>query len=290
MSFIKLDNDAASLYNGDCIEAMEKLEAGSVDMILCDLPYGTTSLKWDSIIPFDVLWKSYWRVLKPNGAVVLFATTPFTEALGASQIQYLKYKFTWMKPGVTGVLNASKMPLKNTEDILVFYRSLPTYNPQNLQPFGKKVKNSKSRLNENFAEESAIISGGFNKAEYEQKHTGHPRSVLFSESYSEKNIKNFEQEAYNDICVGENGSLIMSSVERKKEGNLHPTQKPIDLLLYLIKTYTNEGETVLDNTMGSGSTGVAALLSGRKFVGIEKDPKYFEICVNRINGATEVKK
>lgn len=264
-----------TIFNEDCLSKMKELPAHSIDMILCDLPYGTTALKWDSVLPLDKLWECYWHVIKPNGAIVLFGNTPFTEMLGASQIQYLKYKWIWLKPGVTGVLNSKKMPLKNNEDVLVFYKDLPVYNPQNLQPYGKTKKNAKSRLNENFIEESAIISGGFNKSEYKQAFTNHPRLTI--------ETLNLTQDGYNERHVGSNGSAIMATLDRKLEGNQHPTQKPISLLSYLIKTYTNPGETVLDNTMGSGSTGVAALQSGRHFIGIEKDKEYYDIAKKRLS-------
>ena len=231
------------LMMGDCLELMRDIPDGSVDMILCDLPYGTTQNKWDSVIPFDPLWAQYKRVCK--GAIVLTAQPPFDKALGASNLSMLKYEWIWRKTKATGHLNAKRQPMKQHENVLVFYDRQPTYNPQGL------VRK----------EALTIRKGGDNGKNYGksdkdalQEFEGYPRSVL-------------------DI---------------PSEGKtVHPTQKPVALMEYLIRTYTNEGETVLDNTMGSGTTGVACMNTGRRFIGIERDAKYFEIAEQRIQAAAK---
>ena len=233
------------LKKGDCLKLMNDIPDKSIDMILCDLPYGTTQNKWDSIIPLDKLWDQYCRVIKDNGAIVLFAQTPFDKVLGCSNLKMLKYEWIWEKTSATGHLNAKKMPMKAHENILVFYKKLPTYNPQ--KTTGHTPVHSYTKHQDdgsNYGKTLIGISGGGSTERY-------PRSVQ------------------------------VFKTDKQKEA-LHPTQKPVDLLEYLIKTYTNEGETVLDNTMGSGSTGVAAVRTNRNFVGIELDDTYFEIANKRI--------
>ncbi len=233
------------LYKGDCLELMKDISDKSIDMILCDLPYGTTQNKWDSVIPLDKLWNEYCRIIKDNGAVVLFAQTPFDKVLGVSNLKMLKYEWIWEKTTATGHLNAKKMPMKAHENILVFYKKLPTYNPQ--KTMGHTPVHSYTKHQDdgsNYGKTKVGISGGGSTERY-------PRSVQVFKS-------------------------------DKQKVALHPTQKPIDLLQYLIKTYTNENELVLDNCMGSGSTGVACLNTNRKFIGIEKEEKYFNIAKNRI--------
>lgn len=225
---------------GDCLEEMKHIEDKSIDMILCDLPYGTTRNKWDSVIPLEVLWEQYNRIIKDNGAIVLTAQTPFDKVLGMSNLKMLKYEWIWQKTEATGFLNAKKMPLKNHENILVFYKKLPTYNPQMTK--GKP---------------------------YSYKKEG-----ISSENYG--NSKGTEQ-IVND---GERYPLTVQVF--KKDKGLHPTQKPIALFEYLIKTYTNEGETVLDNCIGSGTTAVASINTGRNFIGIEQEHEYVEISNTRI--------
>ena len=230
---------------GDCLELMKEIPDGSVDMILCDLPYGTTRNKWDSVIPFEPLWEQYWRVLKKNGAVVLTAAQPFTSALVMSQVEFFKYDWTWRKPKGTGHLNAKKMPMRDKEDIVVFYREQCVYNPQfsKGEPYGNKAgKIVENGLSDNYGKFGNHREGSDGKR--------YPKQVI-------------------DFPV----------VER---GTVHPTQKPVALMEYLIKTYTNEGETVLDNCAGSFTTGVACVNLNRKFIGIEMDKGYFEIGVNRI--------
>lgn len=220
-------------WHGDCLELMTRIPSGSVDMILCDLPYGTTQNKWDAIIPFERLWKEYWRVCKPNAAIVLTAAQPFISALVMSQIDAFKYDWVWKKEKGTGHLNAKKMPMKDKEDILVFYREQCFYNPQfgEGEPFGNK----RGRNTENY---------GNHKAENnENDGKRYPKQIL-----------------------------EFNSVGR---GGVHPTQKPVALFEYLIRTYTNLGETVLDNCAGSGTTAIAAERTGRRWICIEKDFTYW---------------
>ena len=233
------------LIQGDCLEVMAGFESESVDMILCDPPYGTTQCKWDSIIPLEPMWEQLKRVIKPNGAIVLMAQTPFDKVLGASNLKMLRYEWIWEKTAATGHLNAKKMPMKAHENALVFYKKLPVYNPQKTS--GHKPVNSYTKCNgdgECYGNTIEVSGGGATDR--------YPRSVqVFS---SDKQVL-----------------------------KLHPTQKPVALMEYLIKTYTNEGETVLDFAMGSGTTGVACKNLGREFIGIELDEEYFNIAVERIN-------
>ena len=238
------------LIHGECIETMSKMKDGYFDMILCDPPYGTTACKWDSVIPFEPLWAHYWRVLKPNGAVVLTAAQPFTTVLISSQIDRYKYSWIWEKSKVTGFMQAKNQPLRNHEDVCVFGRFASSaqhfqgvYNPQGAKSVGV-VEYSNARKADHFT--------GDRKPGKTESMTGYPRSVL---------------------RIPSEGKTV------------HPTQKPVALMEYLIRTYTNEGETVLDNCMGSGTTGVACVNTNRNFVGIELDEKYFKIAEERINKA-----
>ena len=243
------------LMQGDCLGRMKEIADGSVDMVLTDPPYGTTACAWDSIIPLDQMWLALKRIAKKNGAVVMTASQPFTSVLGASNVSNLKYSWYWQKTRATGHLNAKKMPMKNIEDILVFYASQPTYNPQGLRFLGKVQKNSDSVMARGkTTDATSVVTGGITEKEYLQEYTGYPKQVL-----------SFASEG----------------------ATVHPTQKPVALMGYLIKTYTNPGETVLDFTMGSGTTGVAAMNLGRKFIGIERDDKYFAIAKERIEKAFE---
>ena len=230
------------LLQGDCLELMRNIPDKSVDMILCDLPYGTTACKWDSVIPFAPLWEQYNRVIKDNGAIALFGSQPFTTALNYSNLKMFRYEWVWIKNNSTGFQLANKRPLKKHETISVFYRKQPTYNPQGLQLFGKV--NRRKSTGDNWAE--------MNANEYVQQFTNYPTQLLEFP---------YDKDKY------------------------HPTQKPVALLEYLIKTYTNEGDVVLDNCMGSGSTGVACVNTGRDFIGIELDENYFNIAKNRIEQA-----
>lgn len=242
-----------NLMHGDCLELMKSIPDASVDMILCDLPYGTTACKWDSVIPFDALWEQYKRIAKPKSAIVLTASQPFTSALGASNLGDLKYSWYWRKTRATGHMNAKKMPMKDVEDVLVFYRAMPTYNPQGLKPMNKVQKNSASHIARGISTDpTSVLTGGITAETWTQEWTNYPRQVL-----------DFASE----------GSTV------------HPTQKPVALMEYLIKTYTDEGDVVLDCVMGSGTTGVACANTGRNFIGMELDAGYFQIAKDRIHKA-----
>ena len=239
------------IYLGDCLELMPKfVDDKSVDMIFCDLPYGTTACKWDTIIPFDKLWSEYERIIKDNGAIVLFGAEPFSSALRMSNIKRYKYDWVWKKNNVTGFANAKKMPLKNIENISVFYKKLPTYNPQGLIKIDKNHKNSISHKT-NKDEGISTINGGRFKDGYKQEYTNYPRQIL----------------EYN-----------------RPSKTLHRTQKPLALIEYMIKTYTNEGDLILDNTCGSGTTGLGAKNLNRNYIMMEQDPKYYEIACKRAQG------
>ena len=233
-----------NLLHGDCLELMNDIPDKSVDMILCDLPYGVTQCKWDVIIPFDKLWEQYNRIIKDNGAVVLFGNEPFTSLLICSNLKNFKYNWIWQKNKATGFLNAKKQPLNDNETISVFYKKQCTYNPQ--MTVAEKIykrgmaKRSKSDC---YGEEKDFV----------QIETGlrYPKRIQY----------------FNNNHTRE---------------QLHPTQKPVELLEYLIKTYTNEDEVVLDNCMGSGSTGVACINTNRRFIGMEIEEKYFEIAKDRM--------
>tara|TARA_R100000541_G_scaffold17734_1_gene27596 strand:- start:7 stop:705 length:699 start_codon:yes stop_codon:yes gene_type:complete len=227
------------LRRGDCLEVMKSIPSGSVDAIITDPPYGTTACKWDSVINFDLMWEQLNRIIKPNGAIVLFGSEPFSSALRMSNIKNYKYDWIWKKNNATLFQHAKRMPLCEIENIIVFAKKQPTYNPQGLKIFNKI--NNRGSMGRNLGK------GTINK--YIQTHTNYPRRIL----------------------------------EYSKDGKLHSTQKPIALMEYLIKTYTNENETVLDFTMGSGSTGVACKNTKRNFIGIEQDENYFNIAKERIN-------
>lgn len=235
------------LRQGDCLELMKDIPDGSVDLILTDPPYGTTACKWDSVIPFEPMWGQLNRIIKPNGAIVLFGSEPFSSALRMSNIKNYKYDWVWKKTKAQGFLNAKKMPLKDYENICVFYKKQPCYNPR------------------------GVIFGIF-KTDRKAKRT-HDIGVYGREKeYGFSSCSNYPKQ-------------IISFSNPSGKGHLHPTQKPVALLEYLIKTYTNEGETVLDFTMGSGSTGVACVNTNRNFIGIELDDKYFKTAKTRIEKA-----
>lgn len=230
------------LLCGDCLDLMRGIPDGSIDMVLCDLPYGTTNCKWDTVIPFELLWKQYKRLIKPNGAILLFGSEPFSSKLRMSNLNLYKYDWIWKKGNEkTGHLNAHNRPLFCVENIMVF--NTRTYNPQGLIPYGKATKRGGNG-------ECYKKSGKQNI----QAYTHYPTNLL-------------------DF--------------KKDTDKVHPTQKPVALLEYLIRTYTTRGETVLDNCMGSGSTGVACVKTGRDFIGIEKDEHYFESAKKRIYEAME---
>ena len=237
------------LWHGDCLELMKDIPDGSIDMILCDLPYGTTACKWDTIIPFEPLWEQYRRIIKNNGAIVLTASQPFTSALVMSNTKMFKYTWTWVKNKKTGFLNAKKQPLRQVEDVVVFYSKQPTYIPQKTQ--GHKPVNSYTKHTSDgttMGKTKVGITGGGQTDRY-------PSNVL---------------------------TIPVVNNDNSNGDKFHPTQKPVELFEYLIKTYTNEGDLVLDNCMGSGTTGVACKNLNRSFIGIEMDDKYFEIAKKRI--------
>lgn len=238
------------LHLGDCLEVMKRIPDGSIDMILCDLPYGTTACKWDSVIPFEPLWAHYRRVAKPNAAIVLTASQPLTSALLMSNPNEFKHSWIWHKNKASGHLNCKSRPLLAHEDVLVFSRGAPTYNPQ--MTSGHKPGNNAIRRTH------SEVYNAQRPTEYGGQTVRYPRSVL-------------------DVPVVNNDGT--------GDGRFHPTQKPVALMEYLIRTYTNEGDLVLDNCMGSGTTGVACVNTGRRFIGIEQDPPYFLIAAGRIAGA-----
>lgn len=231
------------LHLGDCLEVMKSIPDGSVDLILCDLPYGTTACKWDSVIPFDPLWEQYRRIAKTNAAIVLTASQPFTTSLIASNMKEFRYCWVWQKTIATNFMLLKKQPGKKHEDVAVFYRKQPTYNPQMVpgEPYSDKPRKRTVGVHGD-----AVTM----KKPIENSGTRYPSSVVkFS-----------------------NGN----------NGNVHPTQKPVALMEYLILTYNNEGDTVMDNCMGSGTTGVACMNTGRRFIGIEMDAGYFQVAQGRI--------
>jgi site-specific DNA-methyltransferase (adenine-specific) len=250
-------NSSISLLHGNCIERMKEIPDDSVELILCDLPYGTTACSWDSIIPLDEMWDAYKRILSPLGAVVLTAAQPFTSVLAVSNLAWFKYTWVWEKNRPTNFAHAKNKPMKKHEDILVFSpgttvhatqsKNRMTYNPQGLSDITPKkvTKRASEKTDAFFADRPG-------HREFERKNTGYPHSIL----------------RFSTDQLG-----------------LHPTAKPIDLMRYLVRTYSNDGETVLDNTMGSGTTGIASVMEGRRFIGIEMDDYYFEMSKQRITDA-----
>jgi DNA modification methylase len=235
----------AKVWNKDCFEAMSTLESQSVDMVLCDLPYGTTQNKWDTVLPLDKLWAEYERLLRPTGVVVLTASQPFTSKLVVSKLDWFRYEWVWVKNKSSGHLNAKRKPMRAHEDVLVFSKFAHTYIPQMSQ--GHKPGNyaKRSSRSTNYGKEIMTEYGGSTLR--------YPKSTL-------------------EISVVNNDDPDKS----------HPTQKPVELMEYLIRTYTNPNDTVLDNTMGSGTTGVACLHTGRKFLGMETNEKYFQTACTRL--------
>ncbi|HEY0853042.1 MAG TPA: site-specific DNA-methyltransferase [Bradyrhizobium sp.] len=242
-------NDNVKLFQGDCLELMKALPDVSVDLVLCDPPYGTTECRWDSVIPLDAMWRELLRVVKPSGAIVMTASQPFTTTLVHSNLRDFRYSLVWSKGYSTGYGNANKMPMKAHEDVCVFYRSLPTYNPQGVLPCSV----AKSRKTGGAGE--FMGKNGLEGKQYEQKLTNYPRSIIET---------------------------------KKEKGGLHPTQKPVSLMEYLVRTYSNEGDVILDFTMGSGTTGVACVNTSRRFIGMEMDAVYFSAAQARIHAAASV--
>jgi DNA modification methylase len=235
------------LIKGDCLEVMKTIEDNSIDAIITDPPYGTTACKWDSVIDFELMWEQLNRIIKPNGAIVLFGSEPFSSALRMSNIKNYKYDWIWEKPKGTGFLNAKKQPLRYSELISIFYKKQCTYNPQKTE--GHKPQNKSSIKSSH----QTSVYGKFNKRITGGNTDRYPKNII----------------KFNNV--------------NSSKGVVHPTQKPVALMEYLIKTYTLENETVLDFTMGSGSTGVAAKNLNRNFIGIEQDKNYFNIAQERIN-------
>ena len=226
------------IYNEDCLEGMQRIEDKSVDMILCDLPYGTTACKWDEIIPFKPLWEQYERIIKDNGAIILTASQPFATKLINSNIDLFRYEWIWEKEQGVNFMLAKKQPLKVHENVLIFYKKQPTYNPQ--MTAGKPYISGKGT--------SGDVTGNVEKIQTKNKGTRYPRSIQ----------------------------------KINRETGLHPTQKPVELFEYLIKTYTDENDVVLDNAIGSGTTAVACLNTGRNYIGFELDEDYYEIANSRV--------
>lgn len=248
----KQKNMTIELMHGDCLEMMQSIPDGSVDMVLTDPPYGTTACKWDSIIPLEPMWEQLKRIIKPNGAIVMTASQPFTSVLVSSNLKMFKHEWVWIKNRGSNFANTIREPMKEHEAVLFFSRGKWTYNKQMQPRTGGGVKLIGS------SQEKTTKSEAYN-------------------SFSGKNI------AVGQLRVPSSWQKFNTASGAEKTE--HPTQKPVALMEYLIKTYTNEGETVLDFTMGSGTCGIAALNTNREFVGIEKDDKYFEIASNRIHEA-----
>ena len=244
------ETDLGYIINGDCLEEMNKIPDKSIDMILCDLPYGTTQNKWDSVLPLDQIWSHYERIIKDKGCIALFSQTPFDKVLGNSNLKLLRYEWIWEKTTATGHLNAKKMPMKAHENILIFYKKLPTYNPQ--KTAGHKPVNSYTKHQDdgsNYGKTMIGISGGGSTERY-------PRSVL------------------------------LFSTDKQKEA-LHPTQKPLNLCKYFINTYTNKGDLVLDNTAGVITTGLACEELERRWINIEKEEDYCSVGKSRFNNGLD---
>lgn len=249
------------LYCGDCLERMKEIEDKSIDAIICDPPFGTTACKWDSVIPFDKLWEQYKRIIKDNGAIVLFGREPFSSKLRMSNIKNYKHEWVWNKEQAGNFIQAKNHPLRVTENIMVFCNEKVKYYPimekakeENKRPLSIKLQKT------NFL--GKVSQGEFKSSENYNPDLRYPKNIL---------------------------TFNARSKECNNVNRVHPTQKPVALLEYLIKTYTNEGEMVLDNTMGSGSTGVACVNTNRKFIGIEMDENYFNIACDRIDKAIREK-
>lgn len=237
--------DINKIYNMDCIEGMKLIKNKSIDMILCDLPYGTTKNKWDTIIPLHDLWEQYERIIKDNGAIILTCSQPFTTILNNSNLKLFKYEWIWIKNNSTGFQLANKRPLKKHENISVFYKKQPVFNPQGLKLYEKL--NKRASMGDNWGE--------LKSNQYIQKYTNYPTQLLEFSHDKEK---------------------------------IHPTQKPILLFEYLIKTYTYEGDVVLDNCIGSGTTAIACINTNRNYIGFELEKRYYDLANQRVKDKLEV--
>jgi len=244
------DFPTGRFYNEDCFDAMKEIPDGVIDMILCDLPYGTTQIKWDSVLPFDKLWSEYFRVSKENAAIVLTCSQPFTSALIMSQIDNFKYELIWEKDKPTNFALANKQPMKYHENICIFYKKQPIYNKQMQEREG----------------------GGKSRCKYGVDNTNR---ISDHSDISEKEIKFYDPN-------NKNPSSVQYFNTGRRQNLIHPTQKPVALFEYLIKTYTNENELILDNTAGSGTTAIAAINTNRKWVCIEKETEYYDKAIDRI--------
>lgn len=232
------------VHNADCFDVFPSIADGSVDLVLTDIPYGTTQCKWDSVLDLQMMWEHLYRIAKPSAAIILFSAQPFTSVLVASNLRDWRTEWVWEKGNATGFLNAKKQPLRAHENIEVFYRRQPTYNPQMTEGHERKTSKRKSVNSECYGK-------ALNLTEYDSTKR-YPRDVQFFSS-------------------------------DKQKGNFHPTQKPVSLMRYLIETYSNAGETVLDFTMGSGTTGVACMDTNRNFIGIEKDKEIYQVACTRMD-------
>jgi site-specific DNA-methyltransferase (adenine-specific) len=256
-----LDMELNQIYHMDCLEGMKDIPDKSIDMILCDLPYGTTACKWDTVIPFNPLWSQYERIVKDNGAIVLTASQPFTSVLVMSNPKLFKYEWIWEKDKPSNFALAKRQPLKYHESILIFYKNQSTYNRQMIE----RSLEGKTKI-ERMQRNKVTIK--------------HNRSDHFLSSFNEIDANVYEEKKKNP------SSLLKFNLERNnqyKKQVFHPTQKPVALFEYLIRTYTDESETVLDNCMGSGTTAIACINTGRFFIGFEKELEYVEIANKRIN-------
>ena len=243
---------------GDCLELMNSIPDGSIDMILCDLPYGTTACKWDNVIPFEPLWEQYNRIIKDNGAICLFGSEPFSSALRMSNIKNFKYDWIWEKHKPSNFALAKKQPMKYHETISVFYKKQCMYNPQMINRIDRRV-------------------------EVGQKNNEIGMTINLGELNSLKSVEHDYRNYNANFKLPSSIIKIPAVVSTSKEKQPHPTQKPVELLEYLIKTYTNEGEIVLDNCMGSGSTCVACVNTNRHYIGFELDPQYYDIACKRLD-------
>ena len=274
------------ILHGDCLELMKDIPDGSIDMICCDLPYGVLHrdnphAQWDNVIPFEPMWEQYERIIKENGAIILFAQGMFTAKLMLSNERLWRYNLIWDKCRVTGFLNARRMPMRCHEDICVFYKQLPTYNPQMEKCLPHQRNHSRGKL-EN--EQTNRCYGMFGKAESIISDEKYPRSIVrtYGNDYQGRT---YESVPRVESTVPEGYKMPTSIIAIKKEHEstvLHPTQKPVELLRWLIRTYTNEGEVVLDNCCGSGSLAMACIEEKRDFICMEKDQKWFEVAQKRI--------
>ena len=280
------------LFNDDCLKVLSEIETDSVDMLFADLPYGSTKCKWDVSIPLDKLWEEYNRICKINAAMVFTAAQPFTSVLINSNIKNFKYTWVWEKSKATGYLNAKKMPMRAHEDICVFYRKPPVYNPQMVQgdPYnkgkahrptavysqqGQKIRNARRKELMGYDNESLVSELITNGLPLDGTHEELVESLVDL-------IKPLEVHVKNDTGLRYPRTVQYFKTAESEGKTTHPTQKPVALMDYFIKTYSNEGETILDNVMGTGATGVAAVRNGRSFIGVELDKGYYDVATQRI--------